>query len=78
MFRAISAAALLLCVAYAPNHASAVEIALLSSGAVASSLRELVPDITVSQHQVAGKALIAFLATPAASAMMKSKGFTQF
>jgi hypothetical protein len=34
MFRAISAAALLLCVVYAPNHASAAEITLLSPGAV--------------------------------------------
>jgi len=80
MFRAISAAALLLCVAHAPNHASAAEITLLSPGAVGSSLRELVPQFeqAVSQHQDAGKALIAFLATPAASAVMKSKGFTQF
>ena len=94
MFRAISAAALPLRVAHAPNHASAVEITLSSPGAVGSSLRELVPGplpaeiqlytdyaagvMAVSQHQDAGKALIAFLATPAASAVMKSKGFTQF
>jgi molybdate transport system substrate-binding protein len=31
-----------------------------------------------SQHSDVGKALIAFLATPAASGLMKSKGFTQF
>jgi hypothetical protein len=34
MFRAISAAALLLCVVYAPNHANAAEITLLAPGAV--------------------------------------------
>src|SRR5215813_15032481 len=34
--------------------------------------------MAVSQHPDAGKALIAYLATPAASAVMKSKGFTQF
>ena len=131
MFRAISAAAVLLCVASVPNHARAAEITLLSPGAVGSSLRELVPQfeqasghkvnvgyspalalvdklkqgeiadvaialvgplpadiqfytdyaagvMTASQHQDAGKALIAYLATPAASAVMKSKGFTQF
>jgi len=103
MFRAMSAAAVLLCVASAPNHARAAEITLLSPGAVGSSLRELVPQfeqaselvgplpadiqfytdyaagvMAVSQHQDVGKALIAYLATPAASAVMKSKGFTQF
>jgi len=53
MFRAISAAALLLCVAYAPDEASAAEITLLSPGAVGSSLRELVPQFEqASGHKV--------------------------
>jgi molybdate transport system substrate-binding protein len=41
MFRALSAAALLLCVSY--PQADAADITLWSPGAVASSLRELVP-----------------------------------
>src|SRR4051812_24871526 len=41
MFRALSAAALLLCVSH--PHADAAEITLWSPGAVGSSLRELVP-----------------------------------
>jgi len=34
--------------------------------------------MTASAHQDVDKALIAFLSTPTASAVMKSKGFTQF
>jgi molybdate transport system substrate-binding protein len=53
MFRAISAAALLLCVTDAPNQANAAEITLLSPGAVGSSLRELVPQFEqASGHKV--------------------------
>jgi len=53
MFRVISAAAMLLCMAHAPNQASAAEITLLSPGAVASSLRELIPQFEqTSGHKV--------------------------
>src|SRR5215510_906478 len=53
MIRALSAAAVLLCVAYVPNHARAAEITLLSPGAVGSSLRELVPQFEqASGHKV--------------------------
>src|SRR5262245_66647140 len=53
MFRAISAAAVLLCVASAPNHARAAEITLSSPGAGGSSLRELVPQFDqASGHKV--------------------------
>jgi len=34
--------------------------------------------MTASAHHNIDKALIAFLSTPAASAVMKSKGFSQF
>ncbi len=52
MFRALSAAALLLCVSHPP--ADAAEITLWSPGAVASSLRELVPQFEqASGHKVA-------------------------
>jgi len=34
--------------------------------------------MATSSHQEIGKALIGFLASPAASDVMKSKGFTQF
>jgi molybdate transport system substrate-binding protein len=51
MFRALLAAALLLCVSH-PN-ASAAEITLWSPGAVASSLRELIPQFEqASGHKV--------------------------
>jgi molybdate transport system substrate-binding protein len=49
MFRALSAAALLLCVSH--PHASAAEITLWSPGAVASSLRELVPQFEQASGQ---------------------------
>jgi molybdate transport system substrate-binding protein len=53
MFPAISAAAPLLWAAYAPNEASGAEIALLSPGAVGSSLHELVPQFEqTSGHKV--------------------------
>ena len=51
MFRALSAAALLLCVSH--PHAGAAEITLWSPGAVASSLRELIPQFEqASGHKV--------------------------
>jgi molybdate transport system substrate-binding protein len=51
MFRALSAAALLLCVSH--PQADAAEITLLSPGAVGSSLRELVPQFEqASGHKV--------------------------
>jgi len=54
MFRALSAAALLLSVSY--SQADAAEITLWSPGAVASSLRELVPQFEqASGHKVTVK-----------------------
>src|SRR5262245_29582505 len=53
MYRAISAAAVLLCVAYAPDHAGAAEVAVLSPGAVGNSLDELVSQLErTSGHKV--------------------------
>ena len=82
MLRAISAAALLLCVASAPNHASAAEITLLSPGAVGSSLRELLPQFEqASGHKVKvgySPALALVDKLKQSETVMKSKGFTQF
>src|SRR5262249_53751600 len=67
MFRAFSAAALLLCMSY--PQANAAEITLWSPGAVGSSLRELVPQFEqASGHKVTVKC------SPALALVDKLKG----
>src|SRR5262249_36462789 len=74
MFRAISAAALLVCVVSAPNHAAAAEITLLSPGAVGSSLRELVPQF----EQASGHKLKASYSPALALADKPKQGETAY
>jgi molybdate transport system substrate-binding protein len=67
MFRALSAAALLLCVNY--PQADAAEITLWSPGAVASSLRELVPQF---EQAIGHKVTVQY--SPALALVDKLKG----